>query len=575
MIAAIRRLLGRGGPRGPIVAPLSDFLMLVVSRRRRVDVGPVQGSGRAGRYRVWIQRPDAERPAAGVPVSKLEDLLDELVPHLSQGDRERMFEIVFESVKSNLGEPGGSSLSHGMRLLRDRLHEDLPELPAEPSEPHLMVLDVLAAVGGRAFWAFGWASDPEGSPSRVEAVSPEGQRTELLPGAPRFDREDVTQSLAAAGVASPRRNGFAKYFELEATSPASEGWVTELRAPSGATFRTAGPTVKRDPQQVRETMLWPFTVDRAELEPVRRDHAFPALLQLQEHAAGQVEVVAAVDYGTVPDTPDVSIVIPLYRRIDLIEHQIAQFWQDPELGQAELIYVLDSPELAEQLSHLAGPLHELYGLPFRILTLSRNGGYAVANNLGVAHAHGRLLLLLNSDVLPARAGWLGRMRAFYDATPEIGALGPKLLFEDESIQHAGMYFKRDPSTRWWENQHYFKGFTRSLAPANVSRSVPATTGACLMVERALFEGLGGFSTVYVQGGYEDSDFCLRLIEAGRRNWYVADIELYHLEAQSFFIETRHANPCNAWIQTHLWNEQIEALMQAQPDPANTPLLAVG
>lgn len=574
MIAAIRRLLGRGGPRGPIVAPLSDFLLLVVSRRRGVDAGTIRGAGRAGRYRVWVVSPDREGPRP-VQLSKLEDLLDELAPGLSRGARNHMFEIVFESVKGSLAGAGGSSLSQSLRVLRNRLQDELPELPEERNQPHLMILDVLAAVGPRAFWLAGWANDAGGPPARVEAVSPEGQRAQLLPGAPRFEREDVVESLVAAGAASPRRNGFAKYVELEQPSPISEGWVTELRTSSGAAFRNPGPPVKRDPQQVREMILWPFTLDRAGLEPVRRDHAFPALKQLQEQAARQVEVVAAVDFGDVPDGPDVSIVVPLYRRIDLIEHQIAQFWQDPELAQAELIYVLDSPELAEQLSHLAGPLHELYGLPFRILTLSRNGGYAVANNLGVAHAHGRLLLLLNSDVLPARAGWLGRMRAFYDATPEIGALGPKLLFEDESIQHAGMYFKRDPSTRHWENQHYFKGFSRSLPPSNVSRPVPAVTGACLMVERALYESLGGFSTVYVQGGYEDSDFCLRLIETGRRNWYVADIELYHLEAQSFFIETRHANPCNAWIQTHLWDEQIEALMQAQPDPANIPLLAVG
>ena len=53
------------------------------------------------------------------------------------------------------------------------------------------------------------------------------------------------------------------------------------------------------------------------------------------------------------------------------------------------------------------------------------------------------------------------MREFYAATPDIGALGPKLLYEDESIQHAGMYFAaRRTRTGQWENQHYFKGFSR-------------------------------------------------------------------------------------------------------------------
>src|SRR4029453_254268 len=136
-------------------------------------------------------------------------------------------------------------------------------------------------------------------------------------------------------------------------------------------------------------------------------------------------------------------------------------------------------------------LHALYGLPFVVLTLSRNAGYAAANNIAAEQARGRLLLLLNSDVIPSEPGWLGRMRRFFDATPQIGALGPKLLFEDDSIQHAGMYFERDPITSWWHNLHFYKGYDRALPAANVSRPVPAVTGACMMTESALFQKLGG------------------------------------------------------------------------------------
>ncbi len=168
-----------------------------------------------------------------------------------------------------------------------------------------------------------------------------------------------------------------------------------------------------------------------------------------------------------------------------------------------------------------------------------------------------------------------KLREFYDATPQIGALGPKLLYEDESIQHAGMYFARDAEYRHWENQHYFKGFSRSLPAANVSRPVPAVTGACLMVERALFDQVGGLSSQYVQGGYEDSDLCLRLIEAGRRNWYLAGVELYHLEAQSFPIHVRSTNRYNAWLQTHLWNDRIEQTMAEQPDVSDARVVAIG
>src|SRR5206468_1553596 len=109
---------------------------------------------------------------------------------------------------------------------------------------------------------------------------------------------------------------------------------------------------------------------------------------------------------------DVSIIVPLYQRIDFLEHQLAQFVHDPDIRQAELIYVLDSPELKIGLRHSAAQLSSLYRIPFRIATLKRNVGFAGANNIGASLARGRLLLLLNSDVLPDRSGWLKTMRAF-------------------------------------------------------------------------------------------------------------------------------------------------------------------
>ena len=117
--------------------------------------------------------------------------------------------------------------------------------------------------------------------------------------------------------------------------------------------------------------------------------------------------------------------MPLYRRIDFVEHQLAAFVDDPDLAGADLIYVLDSPEMAAELAADATALHRLYGVPFRTVVLRRNLGFADANNAGVSLALGRLLLLLNSDVVPDRPGWLSTMVDFLDATPEVGAVRPE------------------------------------------------------------------------------------------------------------------------------------------------------
>ena len=177
-------------------------------------------------------------------------------------------------------------------------------------------------------------------------------------------------------------------------------------------------------------------------------------------------------------------------------------------------------------------------------------------------------------MIPADPGWLSRLHQFHQATIDIGALGPKLLFEDESIQHAGMYFERLGESGMWANRHYFKGFSRTMAGANVTRPVPAVTGACMMVDRGLYGELGGLSDSYVEGGYEDSDFCVRLIEAGRHNWYMAEVELFHLEAQSYRTEFRVADVYNAWLQTHLWDERLGEIMRTQAESSDSQLMLV-
>jgi O-antigen biosynthesis protein len=324
----------------------------------------------------------------------------------------------------------------------------------------------------------------------------------------------------------------------------------------------AAPVPTRDTTAVRNIVLGDLVHERLDEQDLTVDHVHPAITRLQAHRRSLVQVERVDQYGMPPADPDVSIVVPLYRRIDFLEQQLAQFAHDPEIQRADLIYLLDSPELAQETRQLAAQLAQLYCVPFRLATLRHNVGFALANNVGASLARGRLLLLLNSDVLPDAPGWLGEMVAFHNATPRIGALGPKLLYEDDSLQHAGLFFYPESPGRQWNNEHYFKGLHRRLPAANVARPVPAVTAACLMIDAALYRRLGGLSGTYVQGDFEDSDLCLRLAEAGYENWYVPFVELYHLEGQSYPLPLRQLTTrYNRWLHTYLWGQQIEAIMK--------------
>ena len=294
----------------------------------------------------------------------------------------------------------------------------------------------------------------------------------------------------------------------------------------------------------------------------------PALTRIQRRVEEQIKVESVTEFGEPPSSPAVSIIIPLYKRVDLIEQQLAEFVQDPEMFEADIVYVLDSPEQKDELLFLAERLFPVYRVPMRVAALQRNVGFANANNAGASVARGRILLLMNSDALPDKPGWLGAMTRFYDATPKIGALAPKLLYEDGSIQNAGMYFHRQPGMDLWTDAHYYRGLHRDFPPANTPRKVPLLSGACVMIARELYQQLGGLQGVYVQGDYEDSDLCMRLMQMGLDNWYFPEAEVFHLEALSYAPSVRMpANRYNAWLHTHLWKDQIEQLVAEQEKTA--------
>jgi GT2 family glycosyltransferase len=464
----------------------------------------------------------------------------------------------------------GVTLTKMLVAIRDALRERLAPCVVSRDEAIGLAVECLLAVDETRFFVQGWFRDVEAPVISLRAVSPEGASVELLDALHRFRRPDL-ETLYGVLPGDPRAGtGFACCFDLDGPSTAGAGWIVELRNAVGSAVEAVAPSVISAREEVRNRLLGDIGLENPGDDALTRGHLFPAISRLQEHNAERLRVERLVQFGKAPADPEVSIVVPLYRRIDFLEHQLAQFSLDPELARTDLIYVLDSPERSRDLIALASGLVDLYRVPFRIAILAQNTGFAGANQAGASLARGRLLLFMNSDVLPDLSGWLARMVSFYDSTPGIGALGPKLLFEDDSVQHAGLFFRRWLNSTLWSNEHYFKGLHRNMVPTTVSRVVPAVTAACMLVERELFDAVGGFRACFVQGDFEDSDLCLRFIEAGRQNWYLADVALFHLEGQSYESSLRaHAWRYNAWLHTHLWGERIELLMREFEAPVET------
>lgn len=258
-----------------------------------------------------------------------------------------------------------------------------------------------------------------------------------------------------------------------------------------------------------------------------------AFLHYEQQAWAELPLQAR-QFGSPAADPHVSVIVPLYGRSDFVEHQLIEFCHDAWLTQnAELIYVLDDPKLADSFPALAEHLYRLYRLPFKWVWGGVNRGFSGANNLGVGQATGKHLLFLNSDAFPQQPGWLQPLLSVLDDHPEIGAVGPRLVHADGSIQHAGMEFLRREELGIWINHHPFMGLAPMLDPAHQLTLVPAITGACLAMRRSDFDRIGGWDTGFLIGDFEDSDLCLKLHAEGLRIAYLPTVQLTHLERQSF------------------------------------------
>jgi GT2 family glycosyltransferase len=258
------------------------------------------------------------------------------------------------------------------------------------------------------------------------------------------------------------------------------------------------------------------------------------------------------------DAPDITVVVPIYKRLDHARHQLAHFAADASFASVELIYVLDAPELESEFAFQLEAWCRLYGRPATLAVMPRNRGFAAASNAGARMARGRFLVLLNSDVIPATPGWAQTMRQSLEADETIGATGACLLYEDGAVQHAGMEHICD-SGGAWKVVHPGKGLRADLQ----SRLVPAVTAACMMMRSDLYKAVGGLSEDYVIGDFEDSDLCLKIRAQGKSIWFCAEAVLFHLERQSMGVDGRYTPAMRRYNQMLHQNKWAAVLAKAQ------------
>ena len=203
----------------------------------------------------------------------------------------------------------------------------------------------------------------------------------------------------------------------------------------------------------------------------------------------------------------VSVVIPLFNCLALTRACVESLQATLPAGLAHEIILVDDGSTDGTREWLA-----TLGPPFRVVLNERNLGYAIANNRGTRLAQGEFLALLNNDLV-LLPHWLEPMLGAHRALRRRAGLIGNVQLEARTgaIDHAGIAI--NPQGKPVHTRVLPPALGRFLFPL---RHMPAVTGACLLIDRALWVQLGGFDEGYVNGG-EDVDLCFRARALGRIN----------------------------------------------------------
>jgi GT2 family glycosyltransferase len=216
--------------------------------------------------------------------------------------------------------------------------------------------------------------------------------------------------------------------------------------------------------------------------------------------------------------PKFSIIIANLNRAALTHDCVKSVMENTERDSYEII-VVDNGSNIDQVEHLL--VQPSY---FALVRLNRNVGFGEANNIGVERANGEYIVFLNNDVRVS-SGWLSRLLEVFDHHSHVGAVGPKLLFPDGSLQEAGGYILPDGRT-------VRLGRNEKVLPASYVDGIQVTdycSAACLLVKKGDFIGLGGFDPIFEPAYFEDVDLAVRLRSVGLFSYYCGQAIAFHEE----------------------------------------------
>ena len=228
------------------------------------------------------------------------------------------------------------------------------------------------------------------------------------------------------------------------------------------------------------------------------------------------------------EKPLISIVIPNKDHMEDLSRCVESIVNKSTYSNYEIIVVENNSETKEIFDYYQALEHNER---IRIVKYEGDFNYSRINNFGVSFANGKYVLLLNNDMKVITREWMEEL-LMYAQRSDVAAVGGKLYYADNSIQHAGIVIglgaHRAAGHTHYKDDKMHLGYMGRLCYA---QDVTAVTGACLLVGRKQYDEVGGLDETF-SVAFNDVDFCLKLRKAGYLNVFTPFCELFHYESKT-------------------------------------------
>lgn len=224
-------------------------------------------------------------------------------------------------------------------------------------------------------------------------------------------------------------------------------------------------------------------------------------------------------------SPLVSILIPNKDQKDTLDQCLKSIEARTDYENYEIIIIENNSTEQETFEYYK----QIKNPKIRVIEWKDEFNYSAINNFGVRHAKGEYLLFLNNDIEVINSDWLGEMLSNCQRE-EVGAVGAKLYYPDNTVQHAGVIVGIG-GVAGSVFVGLKRGYTGYMHRASIQQNLSAVTAACMMVKKSVFEEVGGFEEE-LKVAFNDIDFCLKIREKGHLIVYDPYVELYHYESKT-------------------------------------------